>query len=219
MDTDRLQRLIMWVIAVTVVGGTILALRYVRGYRPAAGLVFPGTTDMPANIALSFDNVRSVGRKGNKRAWTLTAGKVQTDRDHTTLNFSDHIIATLLDNGTPRAIISAPQATFDANARLLVAAGRIECTVFPKIGDSRGIKKASSNLVMEAQEVVWNVGTHTVVCRGPVHATLDGDDLSGNDLSVDLDTRDMAMNQFHATLMLDDSSANSVSDTLQGLTP
>lgn len=223
LDTDRLQRLVMWIVAIVVVGGTVLALRYVRGYRPLGGLNFSAPTDLPANIVLRFDNVRIVGRKDHKTAWSLVAGKVQTDRNRTTLNFSRNVTATLMNDGKPRAVLTAPQATYDANARLLVAAGRIECRVLPKAAvNSRikpSVKPSSDDLVVEAQEVIWNVGTQTIVCQGPVSGSLPGMNLQGNDLSVNLMTREMSIHQFHATLTLDDSGENGFSNTLQGLMP
>jgi len=223
METDRLQRLIMWIAAVTLVVGTILALRFVRGYQPAAGFNYPTPGDMPANVALRFENVRVTGRKNNQPAWTLTAGKVETDRDHTTLNFSQQIAATLIDSGQPRAYITAPVATYESVARMIVAAGRIQCRVYPKSAAKNGVKStathsSSQDLVIDANEVVWNVGTQLVTCRGPVHATEPGGTVDGDELVVNLLTQDMSVQNMHGQVSLDDTDDNGLSGSLQGLT-
>jgi hypothetical protein len=214
MASDRLQRFLMWFFAIVLVVGTVAALRYARGYRPLAGFGYSGPSDLPADIALRFENVHVSGRRDNRKAWTIAAGQVQTTATRTRLDFSRGITATLLDNDRPRAVVTGPQATYDANAKVLVAAGQINCRIHPKAGQS------GSDLSIDAAEVVWSVGSHVVSCPGPVQARLDGTVLSGTDLAVDLQTREQSLHNFKATVPLSDlDSGGPVGSVLKGIAP
>lgn len=218
--SERLQRYLLWFLALTLVLGTGLALKYVRGYRPVAGYAFVNPSELPGDIALRFENVRAVGRSNNQRAWVLTAKRIDTTRTRSRIDFSGGVEATLLDQGVPRAVFHAPQATFDSGAKLLVAAGQIDCTVRPaKSGGGPQIGDAGKPLHFETTQVIWNVGSRTVMCPGTVEVETPGLQVRGVNLTVDLRTREHSLKQFQATMTLNDDASSDLPRTLKGLIP
>ena len=204
MNSDRIQRLFMWLIAIAVVGGTALALKYSRDYRPyvAFSSVSPG--DMPANVALRFQDVRVAGRQNNRVAWTMKAGLVQTDQQRSRLDFSREVAAVLMDNGKPRAKVTGPQAVYDTLAKQLVAAGNIQMNIFAQSSNKAG----AADIRISAGTVIWSVGSQLVTCPGPVRASFPRGTIEGTDLSVDLRTRAHSLHNIKASVTLDDSAAN-----------
>lgn len=74
---DRAQRVLLWVLAVLLVGGTGLALRYARGYRPLAGLgSSPSSNPLADQSAVRFEKFTLSGWDRGARLWTLRAGVV-----------------------------------------------------------------------------------------------------------------------------------------------
>jgi lipopolysaccharide assembly outer membrane protein LptD (OstA) len=221
--SERLQRYVLWLLAVTLVVGTGLALKYARGYRPAAGFAFSGPPALPGDVALRFNTVKVIGRKDNRRAWILKAGRVDTTRSRSRVDFSGNVEATLLNQECPRATFTAPQATYDVGAKVLVAAGQVACVVQPATGTgSRTSIDSRRPLRIEANQVVWNVGSQTVACPGTVRVTLPDLTVTGDDLTVDLRTREHSVKRFHATLTLTDDSGSrlpAIVNALKGLLP
>ena len=216
--SERLQRYLLWFLAIGLVVGTGLALRYARGYRPVAGFSFSGPPPLPGDVSLQFDKVRVVGRRDHQKAWTLMAGRVATTRTRSRVDFSGGVEATLIEQGKPRATFSSPQATFDVGAKTLVAAGQVVCVVQP----AANAGSHAAPLRVEANQVVWNVGSRMVSCPGPVKINLSDLTVSGNDLTVDLRTREHSMKQFHAQLTLNDNRESALPaavGALQGLLP
>lgn len=215
MAAERLKKFALWTIALLVIGGTIYALRYVRGYRPFMSMGIFDSAALPADTALRFDSVRVNYREHNQVAWTLKAGRVETNQERSRLVFSNGIGSTLMNVGKPRATVIAPGATYDTGQHLLDVTGQTICHVFPQ-GVNRSRK--SDDLVLEAQEVQWNTSAHSVLCRGPVRADLPGKHLRGNDFSVDLLTQDMSIHQFSADFTIDANDSQQL-QPLKGIVP
>ena len=213
---ERLTKFTLWTIALLIVGGTIYALRYVRGYRPFMSMGIFDSAALPADIALRFDSVRVNYRENNKVAWTLKAGRVETNQDRSRLVFSNGMTATLMNEGRPRATVTAPNAVYDTSQHLLDVNGQTVCHVFPQ-GATRS--QNSDDLVLQAQSVQWNTSTHSVSCRGAVSADLPRKHLRGNDFSVDLLTRDMSINHFSADFTIDATSDSQQLQPLKGIIP
>ncbi len=190
--TDRAQRIALWIIAVLLVVGTSLALRYARGYRPLAGLG-GGTPVFPADVGIRFDRITVIGRDKGRPAWTLKAGRVQTTRSRSRVDFSGGIQAALLDKGKPAATLTAPTATYDNFARALRLSGNIVCTV--------------RDLRISTGALNWDAGSNLVRCPGPVRATLRQGEVTGADLTLDLRTR---------TVTVRNAEANTTVEDLQG---
>ena len=216
--SERAQRYLLWLLAVCLVGGTAVALRLARDRGNHLGFGLSTPSPLMGDIALRFNHVRVVGRRDNKRAWTVNAGRIESTRSRTRLDFAGGVEATLLDNEKPRATVTAPQATFDATARVLVAAGNLVGRVYP--ANRHG---AGDDLVIEAGQAIWNVGSHTLTCPGAVHAHLPNLDLRGTDFTVDLQTREHSLKRFEAEITLTGGDEASQIDPtgrfLKGITP
>jgi hypothetical protein len=187
--TDRAQRIALWIVALLLVVGTGLALRFARGYRPLAGLSSPGSP-LPADVGVRFDGITVVGRHKNRPAWTLTAGRVDTTRSRSRVEFSGGIRAALLpDKGRPAATIAAPAASYDALSRILQVSGNIVC----RAGDLR-INTASAQ---------WEAGSNTVRCPGAVLAAHPRGEVRGEQLVVNIRTREYTLRNVRAGFRVD----------------
>jgi hypothetical protein len=193
--TERAQRLLLWALAVALVAGTAIALRFARGYRAVAGLE-SATAGLPPNVSLRLDGIRAEGRKDNRRAWTLRADRIETTRNHDRIDFVGHIEARLLRNGAPRATITAPSASYTDVNKSLTAAGKIVVLVHSVLPNVK------EDLRIETEKVNWNVGAREVDCPGTVRASLGDSEVTGTKLNVDLATRAYSLHDFDARFSL-----------------
>jgi len=209
--SDRAQRILLWIVAVVLVGGTSLALHYGRGYRPLAGFIAP-SSPLPPDVALRFDRVRVVGRSKNRPAWTLTADHIETTQNHARVMFRGGVQASLLQNGKTRATMTAKGALYDTPRKLLTVDDGITCHV-------KDVATGRDALLINASDLAWQVDSHLVRSSGTVHAVFNGGDtIQGNQFVVDLNTHDMSLKNVHATFYVEEGST-APPQILQGLTP
>ena len=177
--SDKTQRILLWVLAILLVGGTGLALRYAQGYRPLTGL--GGTSNTRSNdLGIRFDRIKVIGRDKGKPAWTVTAGRVETSRAQNRFTFSGGIQARLLAvSGRPAALLTAPSAVYDNFRRVLQLSGSIVCTV--------------RDLRVTASQLDWTTGSNLVRCVGPVRATHPRGELNGEQLTMNIQTRETTL--------------------------
>lgn len=213
--SDRTQQLFLWMLTIVLVGGTILALNFARGYRPLAGIPSPSSL-LPPEIGLRFNQVRVVGRSNNRPAWLLNADHIDTPRSHTRVDFSGKISATLLKDGkTPRATVTAGRASYDILRQKLSVRDGITCRV-------PGNATEPEPLIINGPDLEWEVGSQIVRSDGPVIATFHGGDtLQGDQVVVDLKTRNRSFKNVRATFYVDEgnSPAGVSPQILQGLNP
>jgi len=199
--SDRTQRFLLWALTVLLVAGTAIALHFARGYRPLVGLGMPSTSPLPPNIALRLDQVRVVGRSHNQPAWTLSADHIDTTRSRSRVVFTGNVRAILLQNGKPRASLDAPLAVYDSLTKKIDVSGAIICKVRDK-------KSGKETLDIRGNDLTWKVDSHLVQAAGPVHATFDdGATVQGDQLMVDLQTRDVHMKNTHAVFYVSEGDA------------
>ncbi len=212
--SDRTQQVLIWILTIMLVGGTIIALNFARGYRPLAGI--PGTSSaLPPEVALRFNRVRVVGRANNQRAWQLTAENIDTTRSRTQVNFSGKISASLLKDGkTVRAAVTAGRASYDLLRQKLSVSDGITC----RIPDENGSADA---VVIKGPDLEWEVGSQVIRSNGPVIATFDGGDtLQGDQVVVDMKTRNKSFKNVRATFYVEgDGASDAPPKLLQELNP
>ncbi|MBC8103337.1 MAG: hypothetical protein H7Z41_12230 [Cytophagales bacterium] len=214
--SDRSQQILLWLLTALLVGGTAVALKYARGYRPLAGLPSVPSV-LPPEVGLRFNDVQVVGRSNNQRAWLLSAQHIDTTRSRTNVDFSGRISATLLKDGrVARATITAGGANYDLLRKQLNVRDGIVCRV-------RDDKTGRESLVVRAPDLQWQVEGRMVHCTGPVQATLaGGDTLQGDQLVVDLKTGNKTLKNVRATFYVNeegDASAGAPPKLLQELNP
>lgn len=199
--SDRAQQVLIWMLTIVLVAGTVVALNFAKGYRPLAGIPGP-TSALPPEIALRFNKVRVIGRANNQRAWILTADHIDTTRSRTRVDFSGKISATLLKDGkTTRATVTAGRASYDLLRQKLSVSDGITCRV-------PGDKNNETALVIQGPDLEWEVGSQMVRSNGPVVATFDGGDtLQGDQVVVDLKTRNKSFKNVRATFYVEEDSA------------
>lgn len=190
--SEKAQRIVLWGLAFLIVGGTILALRTARGYRPLAGLPGGGSSLLPGDIGLRLEKLTVVGRDRGRSVWIVRAGRVETTRDRNRILFFGGITASLLPSGSrPAAVLTAPSALYEERARRLslpVPAGTtapesIVCTV--------------RDLRVTATALQWDVGSHLVRCPGAIRALDRRGTLSGSDFQVNIGTREYVLRRVH----------------------
>ena len=215
--SERAQRYFLWIFAAALVAGTGLALRYAKNYRNQAASFLPGTGAglLPGGVDLRFQNVRVAGRKDNKKAWTLRAGRVDTTKNYNRVEFSGNIKAQLLSGEKPRARFSAPLATYDTQGQSLTAFGSLTADVWSKSQKPGSVPPFH----LEAGQLFWGVGTNLLRCAGKVRASAPGADVTGNDLTINLQTRDYTLQNLHAEFVIQDGNAPVVPELPEGVSP
>lgn len=213
--SDRAQRIVLWCLAVLLVVGTGLALRYARGYRPLVGLTPTDASALPGDVTLRFEGIKVVGRSNNQPAWRLTADRIDTTRSRSRLDFSGNIEASLLQSGKARAIFTAPFATFDANARALQATGNLLC----RVRSPKRLNDTKNELRIETSLLNWIVGSDLILCPGIVRATLPGVEVKGQQFQVDLRTRKYSLKNVTASFVVEEDNIEGTLQRLEEFTP
>ena len=182
--SETTQRIVLWALAILLVGGTSLALRYARGYRPLAGLPGAEAPLFPGNVGIRFENILVAGRDRGKPAWTIRAGRVETSRTRGRIAFYAGVSASLLPGkDRPAATLTASSATYDEWKRTLRLQGDIVCAV--------------RDLRVRTDALSWDAGSRFVRCPGPIRATERRGTLSGRDLAVNIRTREYTLRNVH----------------------
>lgn len=242
---DRAQRLLLWILAILLVGGTGLALRFARGYRPLAGLSpVPAFEDGANQPALRFGRITVSGRERGSAAWRVRAGGVEMTRERDRLVFTGGVTFDKLRPAPAGKKIAPPRTAWtlaartaevtgaqrgenanfsfsggDLRARLLKTDGKTVAATLASPGASATYANQWRTLRLTGRPVVGNVGdlrieagivdwtedSHQVRCSGPVRATHPRGDLSGTDLTVNLDTHAATLQNAHGRFLVDDN--------------
>ena len=189
--SEKAQRIVLWGLALLLVGGTVLALRYARGYRPLAGLSGGESSLLPGDIGVRLEKLTVVGRDRGRSAWIIKAGRVETTRARSRILFSGGIIASLLPGkDRPAATLTAPAALYDEWGRKLDLQSDVVCAV--------------RDLRVAAAALHWDIGSHLVRCPGAIRATDRRGTLSGEDFSVNIRTREYTLRNVHLRFPLNE---------------
>ena len=201
--SERAQRYVLWLVAAALVAGTGLALRYAKNYRDQAASFVPGAGGplLPGGVDLRFQNVRIVGRKNNQKAWTVRTDRIDTTKTRNRVEFAGNIKAELWEKNQPRARFSAPFANYDTVSQSLSAYGKLTCDIWG--ADRKPSDPAPFHL--QAGQLWWGVGSETVRCAGKVEATAPGANVSGDNLTINLKTRDYTLQNMNARFTIDES--------------
>lgn len=131
--SDRAQRVLLWMLALLLVGGTGLALRYAGGYRPLAGLG-PAPSGDPAgrDQGIRFRKVSLSGREAGQVSWTLEAGQVEVARTQDRMVFGGGVTFDKMRvRRSPAASAAGPlKRTFTVKAGRVEVNGRQDHFVF-----------------------------------------------------------------------------------------
>jgi LPS export ABC transporter protein LptC len=203
---ERLQRFLLWFIALGLTVGTGVALRFAGGYRRMAGFENPVT--LPPNVTLRLNDVSAVGRKNNQKAWSLTAKQVDSSKDRSRVDFVGDINVVLYSEHKPRATVKANTATYLAPNQTLIVGGGV-------VGVLKDPQSGTDDLKLETNQVQWSIGGRQVNAPNAVTLTLKDGRITGTNMTVDLTTRDYSMDNFEADLALD--TAAPPTDPLGGL--
>ncbi len=197
--TDRVQRAVLWTLAVVLGVGVGLALRYARGYRQLAGFGTVGPV-MPETVGVELNNVRIIGRDKNKKAWIVRAGRINTTRTRTRFEFMGGISAQFLRDEKPRAVVNAPQAVYESATKTFTVSGGIVCRV--------------RDLTVRTPRALWTVGENVLRCPGTVSAVLpgaNGGEMRGSNVTVNITTRDIKAEKVSGTMYIEGDAEDSVS--------
>jgi LPS export ABC transporter protein LptC len=186
-----------WLPAILLVilgAGIYFAIRFVLA-APRSPFNLPGSMPaLPPNVNLRLTNLSLTGRKEGKPAWTMQADRMDTTRDHNELDFAGNIHAELLQEGVSRATVRASTAHYSNASKLLIASGSVVCVAHPpKEGEGEDIR-------MESDRVTWNIGERRIVCPNLVRVVQGEYQATGEQLTVDLKTRNVTLRNFMITL-------------------
>lgn len=193
-----------WISALLILllcGGTYLAIRFIQQFPATRPLSPSGMASLPPNINLRLMGVSITGRKEGQPAWTMEANRMDTTRDHNEVDFSGNVHAELLQDGKHRATIQAESAHYSQSQKLLTASGPVICIIKPtKSGEGEDLR-------IESQQVIWNVGSRNVTCPGKIRAVQGKRIIEGEQLTVDLKTRNISLRNFAAMLTVDEEGS------------
>lgn len=208
--SDRTQRLAIYAGALLLAALGAGALRLARRLPPIAGLSPQVAPPLPLDIGLRFTEVAATGRQAGQVAWTLTAPRIDTARDRSRLDFSGGIQAVLRESGQPRATLSAPTATYEVAAQRLTVAGTVRAHVSPPPKAPAG-GPPDPTAALGAFEVatglaLWDIGARTLRCPGEVTVRLKRGEARGENLSLDLRTRDFTLHRFRGRFRVEEET-------------
>lgn len=212
--SEQAQRILLWCAAVLIVVGTAVALRYAQGYRAIAGIPAIGQL-LPPNVNMRLEHLTIKGRKDNRPAWTLTADRLDSSKLRDRIDFTGPIQATLIRDGVTRAILTAATASYVDPPKVLTVSGNLKAVL-------RGDKQeARPDVHFETDKIIWNVGANTADCPGKARLTYGDSYAEGEQLKIDLKTRDYSLRNGTGGMTFDETEDNLMSalPTLRGLTP
>ena len=212
--SENAQRIFLWCVAIALILGTAIALKYAPGYRAVAGATGGGEL-LPPNVSLRLKKLTIKGRKDGKLAWTIKADQLDATRLRDRMDFIGHIEAAFVRDGITRAKITAASAAYTDPPKVLTVSGNLKAVLR---GD---IQENKPDLRFEAPQVIWNVGAQKVSCPGKVRLDLGEDFVEGKQLEIDLKTQEYKMSKVSGRVMVDEANPNVLSalPSLQGLTP
>jgi hypothetical protein len=212
--SEQAQRILLWCAAVLLVAGTAIALRYAQSYRTIAGIPAIGQM-LPPNVNLRLERLTIRGRKDNQPAWVLKADRLDSSRLRDRLDFSGNVNAVLIREGVTRATLTAATASYVDPPKVLTVAGNLKALLK---GDPQS---AVPEVRFETNQVVWNVGAKTVSCPDRVRLAYGDSFVQGEQLQIDLKTRNYSIKNMTGETTLDDTNDSLMSalPSLQGLTP
>ncbi len=197
--SERFQQVLIWITAVLLIVGTGIALRYAGGYRQIAGITTP--TILPPSVSLRLKDVIAAGRRNNQLSWTLKADQVDSSRDRTKVDFQGNIAIKMFTDGQERGVLTADLATYLSLNQMLSVSGKV-------VGILRDTKALRGEaLRLQTDTVHWNIGARHVICPNDVAITVKDGVVRGNQLSVDLKTRDQTMRNVEAEFTLSGNDA------------
>lgn len=198
--SERIQQILIWVAAIALILGTGVALRYAGGYRQMAGLAPP--PNLPPNISLRLKGVRASGRHNHELAWNMKADQVDSTRDRTKMDFLGNIVMKMFTSNQERGTMTANTATYLSLNQMLTVSGNV-------VGTLRDPQMARGEAFRLNTDVVhWNIGARHAICPNAVTITLKDGVIHGNQLDVDLKTRDHTMQNFEAELNIEGSESS-----------
>jgi len=165
--TERTQRLLVVISTGTLTLGIGFALQQARK-QGVLGLTNAAAPQLNARFSLSLHHVTATGYEKGEHAWTVTAPVIDTERDRRTMRFSGGLTATLLDQGKPGAILTAPSATFAEQTRLDFLGG-LDATLL-KSGQNRVHLSAPSASYNTQTKIFVAAGTITITVKPPQKA-------------------------------------------------
>ena len=208
-----------WGTTVTVVAVLVAlwsGVRYVLAPPPAQKNGSTGPNGLPGNVLVRQNRAAFIGYDANtKPLWTLRADVVDATTDKMRIEARGHVEAELLEptTGKRRAFVTAPSAVFSRGSNTLQIGGKIVC---------RAPGNSKTDLRIEAETLIWNVGTKQVLCTGAVHADLPNGSgtVDGRDLTLQLTTRELSMKTVRASALLkpgDGDAPPALTNPLKGL--
>lgn len=191
--SERVQRLLLILVALLLTLGTGLALRRAQqsGALSLAAAIAPPPS---ANVSVRFRGVQVTGYENAQRAWVLAATVIDTERDRRTMRFPEGLKVTLLDQNQPAAQLSAPDAVFTDQTKLDFPRG-LETTLLQK-GKPRATLSAPTATFDTKAKVFLAAGSIQVIVlppdkptRGELPASLGKLTISSNHLRYEVGSK------------------------------
>ena len=203
MNVERAKSWGTFALMVALIGATAAGLRYALTPRHFSDTGTPDPNILPLGTGIRVVRAEFAGFDDKTRkAWIVRADTLDVSSDRTRIEARGNVEAELLDpeTGKRRAQINAPVVVFTRNSQTLQVGGKIVCR-------APGIQE-QTDLRVEAQTLIWNVGAKQVFCPGTVQAQLPnaGGTARGNDLTLDLTTRATTWKRFHGEFAVGEAS-------------
>ncbi|MBC8142987.1 MAG: hypothetical protein H7Y38_16305 [Armatimonadetes bacterium] len=186
MRSDSFKRLAAVVFCAAVLAGGYYGIKAILAPQRFGQGDNIGAPGLPPGVGLRVDRLSFTGYDAqNRPVYKLRADVVDAGSDRMRVEARGNVEAELLDaaTGKRRAFVVAPNAVFSRASNTLQVGGKIVAR-FP--GD-----KTATDIRVNAETLLWNVGTKQVLCSGAVHLDLPNASgtADGRNVSVNLETR------------------------------
>jgi len=199
MQSDLPKRLAIIAVSITALAGTYYGIRAILAPQRFGQSGGTGADSLPSGVGIRVDRLKFTGYDvQNRPVYILRADVVDAGSDRMRVEARGNVEAELLDpvTGKRRAFVTAPNAVFSRASTTLQVGGKIVAR-FPG-------NNTESDLRVEGQTLVWNVGTKQVLCTGVVHVDLPSGSgtADGRNVSVNLSNRVWTAEQCSGTFIL-----------------
>lgn len=200
MNPDRARSWATVTGMILVVVLAVVGLRYAMTPNRAPSTNRRNPDALPPGVGIRFQRYVFTGYddKTGRKAWLVRADKVEISSDRSRVEATGNVESELFDvpTGKRRALITAVSLVVARNSKTLQVGGKIVC-------QAPG-KNDESDLRVEANTLIWNIGAKQIICPGEVVANLPNrkGKAQGRDLTLNLANREWEMQKFHGEFVV-----------------
>ncbi len=184
-----MRRWIPWITGILVVGALGCAFLFLKKVHPLGAFALNLGKNRNDAIGISFKNATLVGRSEGKKVWQIKAKTIDISKDRQLATFSGLTQGALLQNDKKVASISADRVIYNTFSRDVATPGTAELNIVN--GPS-----------LKVHKVYWNGRKSRLFCAGGVDAQIGKSTMHGQQLTADMDKKEITATKVKGTFSL-----------------